>query len=191
MTRYIITGTLITSFLYIILLYNNIVKRKNAVGNAFGSIDAMLKKRYDLIPNLVEVVKQYMLHEATVFKDITSLRAGLSINLSQEKQLELHKNISSKLNEIMVTAENYPDLKASRNFLNLQAAWNETEEQISASRRFYNAAVTDYNNAIQTFPSNIIASVFGFGSRKVFEIGDVERNNINSKEIFSNNANHR
>jgi len=190
MIGFVILGVLIILIFYVIFLYNDIIRKKNETDNAFGSIDAMLKKRYDLIPNLVETVKQYMIHESTVLSDVTKLRSRLSGNISNEDKVDLHNDISKKLQGIMVAVENYPDLKASQNFLKLQASWNETEEQISASRRYYNAAIADYNNAIQTFPSNILASKFRFTPKKVFEIEEIERKNISAKDLFGkNNAN--
>jgi LemA protein len=183
---YIIIGVPVLLLLYIVLLYNDIIRSRNETKNAFGSIDAMLKKRYDLIPNLVETVKEYMTHEKTILTDITRLRSKLTDNLSNNDALDLHNDISKKLNEILISVENYPDLKASQNFLKLQASWNETEEQISASRRFYNTAVTDYNNSIQTFPSNLISKYFGFTPKIVFEMDDSERKNIHAEDLFKN-----
>lgn len=184
MIEFIISGILVVLILYVVFLYNNIIRKKNETDNAFGSIDAMLKKRYDLIPNLVEAVKQYMIHETTVLSEVTKLRAGLTDTLNSEDKITLHNDIAKKLNSIMVSVENYPDLKANQNFLKLQASWNETEEQISAARRYYNAAITDYNNSIQTFPANIIASKYGFSSKKVFEIEEAERKNTSAKDLF-------
>jgi LemA protein len=184
MIGYIVLGVLMILILYVTFLYNEIIRKRNATDNAFGSVDTMLKKRYDLIPNLVETVKQYMAHEATVFSEVTKLRARFSDKISNEEMIDLHNDISKKLNGIMISVENYPDLKASQNFLKLQASWNEAEEQISAARRYYNSAITEYNNAIQTFPSNLMARIFNFSSKKVFEIEEVERKNINAKDLF-------
>lgn len=185
MAVYIILGVLIIKILYLVNLYNTIIKKRNETENAFGSIDTMLKMRYDLIPNLIETVKNYMLHEAAVFTEVTKLRSKLTDNLSSDDKLDLHNEISSKLSSIMFSIENYPDLKANANFLKLQASWKETEEQISASRRFFNAAVSEYNNSLQTFPSNIIASKFNFLPKKVFELDTTERVNISAKDKFN------
>ena len=185
MDGYIILAILVLLVVYVIVLYNNIITRKNETNNAFGSIDAMLKKRYDLIPNLVETVKQYMIHEAGVLTDVTNLRSKLSeTQLSSEDKIGLHNDISKRLNSIMVSVENYPDLKASQNFLKLQASWNEAEEQISAARRYYNTAVTDYNNSIETFPSSVLTNIFKFQPMHVFEIQELERQNISAKDLF-------
>ncbi len=186
MINYVIIGIPALIILIFITLYNNLVRRRNETENAFGSVDAMLKKRFDLIPNLVETVKQYMAHEAGTLNDIIQLRAGYTNNLSNDEKLDLHNNVSKKLNNVMFLVENYPNLKANQTFIHLQAAWNESEEQIAASRRYYNTTVTDYNNFVQTFPSNIIASMFGFSKKSVFEIENNERQNLDAKKLFSN-----
>lgn len=184
MINYIILGVLTLLLAFIIFLYNEIIRKKNQTDNAFGTIDAMLKKRYDLIPNLVETVKQYMTHESAIFTEVTRLRSKLNQDLSNEDSVELHNEIEKRLNNILVSVENYPDLKASQNFLKLQGAWNEAEEQISASRRFYNTSIEEYNNSIQVFPANLIAKKFGFNPKKVFEIDETERKNINAGDLF-------
>jgi LemA protein len=189
MIAILILAILLITTLYAIFLYNEIIRKKNRTENAFGSVDAMLKKRYDLIPNLVETVKRYMIHEESVLEDVTRLRSGFSGNISANDKIELHNDISKKLNSVMVSVENYPDLKASLNFLKLQYAWNETEEQISASRRYYNTTIAEYNNAIQTFPATIIAKRFAFTPKKVFEAEEAERKNIHAGELFNQNAN--
>ena len=158
--------------------------KKNEVEKAFGSVDAMLKKRYDLIPNLVETVKQYSAYEERVLTEVTSLRAQLGEQHSIDEKIQLHNNLSKQLNGMMLQVENYPDLKASQSFLNLQATWNEAEEQISAARRYYNSAVAEYNNSIQTFPANLIIDPAKFTSKSVFEIEVTERQNISAKELF-------
>lgn len=169
-----------------IVLYNTLIRKKNDVNNAFAGMDALLKKRYDLIPNLVSTVKTYMKHEAETLQKLTELRAkAISGNLSQEERVELETTLDKTLGGIMVAVENYPDLKANQNFLQLQAALNEVEEQISASRRAYNAAVTDYNNAIEMFPTNLMASMMGYKQRKLFEISEEERKNVNVGQLFN------
>jgi LemA protein len=161
---------------YVMAIYNTIVKYKNSIDNAFASIDVMLKKRHELIPNLVNVVKGYMNHEKNTLKEITALRnkAGSS-DLPHEQCFIIENAITQSLGKIMIKVEDYPDLKASQNFLQLQQALNEVEEHLSASRRFYNSAVTHYNNSIQIFPNNLIAPRFGFIKRTVFEFSKNER----------------
>lgn len=153
--------------------------------NAFASVDVMLKKRDDLIPNLVETVKSYMKHEKSLLTELTELRAqAISGNISDDERIALENKITKGISGLMVAVENYPDLKASQNFLQLQAAWNEAEEQISAARRSFNAAVTSFNNKVETFPSNIMAGIMGYKRKQVFEIPDTERKNVNAKNLF-------
>ncbi len=168
-----------------IMVYNGLIRKKNEVDNAFGGIDVQLKKRYDLIPNLVATVQQYASHEKELLEKITQLRAkAVGGNLSNDEKVDLDNQISGALRNIMVSVENYPDLKASENFLNLQRSLNEVESQISAARRAYNAAVTDFNNGIETFPGNLMAGMMGLSRKQVFEIPETERQNVNVKDLF-------
>ncbi|GMQ58269.1 LemA family protein [Vallitalea sediminicola] len=172
-------------FLIGIMMYNSIVRKKNQIKNAFAGIDVQLKKRYDLIPNLVATVKEYMQHEKELLTRITELRTKASSpNLSNNEKLQLDQQTNSAMKEFNVAVENYPDLKANTNFVNLQRTLFEVEEQLSAARRFYNSAVTDYNNSIMTFPSNVIASIGGFKSEEVFSISSEERENVSVKDLF-------
>lgn len=167
-------------------IFNNLVGARNQVENAFGSIDVMLKKRYDLIPNLVETAKAYMKHERETLTSITELRArAMSPNTSTDEKVQLENQISGLMKSVMVSVENYPELKASEQFTMLQRSWNETEEQISAARRNYNASVTAYNNAVEKFPSNIFASMFGHKRKFVLEIPETERQNVSAKAMFN------
>lgn len=155
---------------YGVVVYNRIVRRENQIDEAQGSIEANLKKRHDLIPNLVSTVQEYMEHESGTLEDIVELRnLAVSGDLSDEQQQEVEGQMTQALDRLMVQVEDYPDLKASDNFDQLQRSLNEVEEQLSASRRFYNTAVTRYNDSIQTFPGNLIAREFGFEERAVFE----------------------
>ena len=166
-------------------LYNVLIGKKNQVSNVFASVDTLLKKRYDLIPNLISTVKNYMEHERGVFNEITEMRAkALSGGISDEEKVQLDNKISKALGGIMVAVENYPNLKANENFLQLQAAFNEIEEQISAARRAYNAAVTDYNNAIEMFPTNMAASLMNYKRKMLFEISEKERQNVDAGKLF-------
>jgi len=169
----------------IVILYNSLVSKKNQANNAFATIDVLLKKRYDLIPNIVSCVQNYMKHEKSVLTEITALRSqAVSGELSADDKIRLDKKISSMVSGIMVAVENYPELKASQNFLQLQAALNEIEEQISAARRAYNSAVTDLNNAIEMFPTNIVASMMNYKQRALFETAQAERENVNVSGLF-------
>jgi len=172
--------------LLIIGLYNSLIRMKNDVENAFASVDVMLKKRVDLIPNLIETVKSYMKHEKSLLNELTELRAqAVSGKIHGDERIALENKITKGISGVMVAVENYPDLKASQNFLQLQAAWNEVEEQISAARRTFNAAVTAFNNKVETFPSNLMAGIMGYKRKQVFEIPESERANVNAKNLFN------
>jgi len=170
----------------ILVLYNSLIVKKNQVKNVFATIDVLLKKRYDLIPNLVATVQRYMEHEKETFTEITQLRAkAISSSGSSNQQVEIDNKISGMLRGIFVSVENYPELKANQNFLQLQTALNEIEEQLSAARRAYNAAVTDLNNAIEMFPTNILASLMNLEKGVLFQIPETEKANVNVKELFT------
>ena len=169
----------------LVLMYNSLVSKKNQVENIFASVDTQLKKRYDLIPNLVASVSKYMEHEKSLLTEVTKLRAEANKpNISDEHKIALDAKVTSALGSIMIAVENYPDLKANENVMHLQRSLNEVEEQIAASRRAYNQAVTDYNNAIEMIPTNFMASAMNYRRKKVFEITEGERKNVNVKELF-------
>lgn len=173
--------------LVILVMYNSLIGKKNQVENAFASVDTLLKKRYDLIPNLVSSVKQYMQHEQGTLTRITELRAKATTGqLSDDEKVDLDNKISKAVSGIMVAVENYPDLKANQNFLGLQKSLNEVEEQISAARRAYNASVLDYNNATEMVPTNILASMINYKRKQMFEIPEGERGNVNVDKLFNN-----
>lgn len=178
--------TLGVLLLLLAISYNSLISKRNSAYKAFASIDAMSKKRYDLIPNLVATVQQYMKHERETLAQITEMRArATSGNISDEEKIDLDQKISKAVSGIMVAVENYPELKASSNFLQLQGSLNEVEEQLSAARRFYNAAVTELNNAIQMVPTNIVAGMFNFKTKQLFEITEQERKNVDVKSLFT------
>lgn len=177
---------LIVIALILILMYNSLVAKKNQVTNIFASVDTVLKKRYDLIPNLVASVNKYMEHEKSLLEEVTKLRAEANRpNISDEQKIALDAKVSSALGSIMVAVENYPELKANENVMHLQRTLHEVEEQISAARRAYNQAVTDYNNAIEMIPTNYMASLMSYKQKEVFEIVESQRKNINVKELFN------
>ncbi|SEF76188.1 LemA family protein [Parabacteroides chinchillae] len=149
-------------------IYNSLIGKRNQAENAFATIDVMLKKRYDLIPSLVTVVKQYAAHEKELFAQIAETRSKNYADMSDSDKMELDKSFGQASEKLMIIAESYPELKASDNFMQLQRAINETEEQLSAARRAYNAAVTDYNNKVESFPSNLIAGLFKFSRKNVY-----------------------
>ncbi|WP_276090031.1 LemA family protein [Pedobacter sp. JY14-1] len=167
-------------------IYNSLINKKNQVTNAFSAIDVMVKKRFDLIPNLVEVVKQYTGHEAGTLEKITELRGrAISPVATEGDKLALDQQIGAAVKGLMVSVENYPELKANTNFLNLQSTWTESEEQIAAARRNYNATVTSYNNAVMQFPGNMFAGMLGYVPMPVLAASEQERANISAKELFN------
>lgn len=162
-------GIFIIGIGYIVALYNRIVRRENEIDNAYGSIETNLKKRHDLIPNIISSVKEYMEYESDTLQQIVELRnLAQSDDLQPKKQEEIESQITQTLDKLMVQVEDYPDLKASENFMQLQRSLNEVEEQLSASRRFFNSAVKQFNDSIETFPGNLIAALFDFSSREMF-----------------------
>jgi len=159
---------------WVILIYNGIVKRKNRVEEAWSDIEVQLKRRYDLIPNLVETVKGYASHEKMLLEEITKERAE-AINAKDNKEkLEANNHLYNTLKTLFAVAENYPQLKANENFLKLQEDLVDTEDKIQAARRFYNANVRDYNIAIQVFPNNLIAHLFNFQKQELFDVDSEE-----------------
>ncbi len=176
---------LAVAILFAVLLYNFLVSRKNQVDNISASVDALLKKRYDLIPNLVASVKEYMEYEKDLLEKVTKLRSkALDRNLDEIQKIETDQEISKLLGDIFVAVENYPELKADKNILHLQHTLNEIEEQISAARRAYNQAVTDYNNAIEMFPTNILAKYMGYKRKALFQIDKNQRKSVDVKNLF-------
>jgi LemA protein len=166
-------------------MYNALVGKKNQVRNMFASVDTLLRKRYDLIPNLVGSVQSYMKHEKHILTEVTRLRAqALAGNLTDDQKIDLDQKISEAVRGIMVAVENYPNLKANEQFLQLQRTLTEVEEQISAARRAYNAAVTDYNNAVEMFPTKIAAQLMNYRTKRVFSIGSAERENVDVHGLF-------
>ena len=168
-----------------ILMYNSLIGKKNQVENIFAGVDAVLKKRFDLIPNLVASVSQYMEHEKSTLEKITALRAeAMKPGISPDQKVSLDAKLTSALGAINLAMEAYPDLKANENVMHLQRSLAEIEEQISAARRAYNQAVTDLNNAIEMFPTNLMAGWMNLGRRAVFEITVTERQNVDVGALF-------
>ena len=157
---------------YIISVFNRLVSLKNRTDEAWSDIDVQLKRRYDLIPNLVETVKGYAKHEKGVFEDVTKARAEALKAGSMEDKAKANNQITEALKSVFAVAEAYPELKANENFVELQREITDTEDKIQASRRFYNANVRDLNIAIESFPSNVIAGMFKYQKKELFEIKD-------------------
>ena len=175
----IILGIVLLFVLLIpVAMYNTLVRKRNQIHNIFGTMDALLQKRWDLIPNLVSTVKGYADHERGLFEAVTEARCKAQQGqLNQDQQVGLENSFMQLLGVVRATVENYPDLKATDNFMHLQRTLDELEEQISAARRAYNASVTDYNNSVQMFPTNIIAGMFNFKEKTLFQIEASEREN--------------
>lgn len=167
----------------LIWAYNTVVARKNQVENAFGAIEAQLKRRRDLVPNLVEAVKQYMAHERDLLEKLTQLRERAE-RTEGEEHFKAEGELSQALRQIWARLEAYPDLKASGNFLQLQAALTEVEDSIADARRFYNQAVTDYNNVLEQIPFVFFARAMELSRKPVFTIPEEERSNLDLGELF-------
>ena len=170
--------------IFVIAVYNSLAAKRANVQNAFAGIDVQLKKRCDLIPNLVSSVKAYMKHEAGTLEKLTELRTRAAAATDPAERLNLDRELSGALKNVMVQVEAYPALKSSANVIQLQRSLNEIEEQISAARRTYNSAVTDYNLAIRIFPNNLLAGMFGFTESTLFEAAPEERANPNVGDLF-------
>ncbi len=154
----------------LVLIYNRLVTLKNRTDESWSDIDVQLKRRYDLIPNLVNTVKGYAAHESGVFEKVTEARTrAMSAETPHDRQ-EAENMLSGTLKSLFAVAENYPDLKANENFLELQKELSDTENKIQSARRFYNANVRDFNTTVQKFPTNLVAPMFGFGDREFFEL---------------------
>ena len=177
---------LIVVAIVLVLMYNSLVAKKNQVENIFASVDTQLKKRYDLVPNLVASVSKYMEHEKSILEEVTKLRADANKpNISDKQKIDLDAKMSAALVSLMIAVEAYPELKANENVMHLQHSLNEIEEQIAAARRAYNQAVTDYNNAIEMIPTNFMANAMNYQRKELFEIPESERKNVNVKELFN------
>ncbi len=169
---WIVIGIIVILIIAFAAIYNSLVRLRNQVKNAWAQIDVQLKRRHDLIPNLVETVKGYMKHERETLEAVTKARtlAQQVASAGAGERGKVEGELSSALNRLLAVAERYPDLKASQNFLALQEELASTENKISFSRQFYNDSVLNYNNKTQMFPSNIIASMAGFKASEFFEV---------------------
>ncbi len=164
---------------WIISVYNELIKSRQKVDNAWSQIDVQLQRRFDLIPNFIETVKGYMTYESETFEKITALRTSWANSTSVEEKAKLDGELSGALKTIMAVSENYPDLKANQNFLELSKELSNTENKISTSRLFYNDSVTMYNTKLELFPSNIVAGMFNFQKRELFAVeSDEARKNV-------------
>jgi LemA protein len=156
--------------IFAIFMYNRLIRSRNILNEAWSGIDVQLKRRHDLIPNIIETVKGYVKHERKVLEEITNLRSRLAGPATVQEKGQLESSFSQALKSIFALAEAYPDLKANQNFIELQRALTDAEEQIQLARRYYNGASRDYNIMVESFPGNIMARMFGFSKAEFFEI---------------------
>lgn len=176
---YIIIGVILVLLIfYIISSYNGLVALRNTVKEAFATMDVYLKQRWDLIPNIVETVKGYAKHEKDTLEGVIKLRNGAYDSMTPEEKIEANKSLTQGINKIMALAEAYPDLKANENFKDLSNQLTKVEADIANARKYYNAVVRKFNDKVEMFPGNIVASLFKFKSERMFEIDATERENV-------------
>ena len=175
MTTFIIIAAVVIIALILISMYNNLVKLRNNRENAFANIDVQLKQRYDLVPQLVATVKGYATHERELLEKVTAARSACMNATTINDRVQADNALASALSGLRVAVEAYPDLKANQNFLQLQNELSDIENKLASVRRFFNSATKELNNAVQSFPSNIIAGMFGFKTEPMFEIPASDR----------------
>ncbi len=178
MFTFIIIVLIVIAFVVVISTYNNFVQLNNKVKEAFSTMDVYLKKRWDLIPNLVETVKGYAKHEKDTLKEIVELRSSTYDNMTDDDKIKANEKLSTGITKIMALAEAYPDLKANENFKDLSNQLTKVEDDIANSRKYYNGVVRMFNNKVEMFPSNILAGIFGYKSKTMFEANTNERENV-------------
>ena len=179
-----ILGGIVVLGVFGVSVYNSLVRRRNRVDQAYSTIEVQLTQRYDLIPKLVETVKQYMGHERSVLEDIVRLRQKAVSATDPSQKIAADNELTRAMGQLNVTMENYPQLKASDNFVQLQRALNEVEEQLAAARRSYNASVMEYNTAVQTFPNSLLAGSMDFGTRTMFVADEKKRGDVDMRGLF-------
>lgn len=176
---YIILGVVIVIALLVVSIYNSLIRLRNIVDEAFSTMDVYLKKRYDLIPNLVETVKGYAKHESETLEAVIAARNKAQAATSPDAQMAAEGDLSQVMGRLFALTESYPDLKANTNFMDMQKQLQTLETEIAQSRKYYNGTVRQFNTKIQVFPNNLIASILGFTPRSSFEVSnDQERENV-------------
>ena len=178
---YIIIAIIALIIIYTFTIYNSLIKLNNKIKEAFSTMDVYLKKRWDLIPNIVETVKGYAKHEKDTLEEIIKLRNSTYDKMSNDEKIKTNEQLSNDVNKIMALAEAYPELKANENFKDLSKQLTKVEDDIANSRKYYNGVVRIYNNKVEMFPSNIFASIFGYKSKAMFEASANERENVKIK----------
>ncbi len=175
MVNLIVLAVVVSGIVFVIITYNAFIRLKNLCDNAWSDVDVQLKRRYDLIPNLISTVKGYASHEREVLENVTKARAEATTAKTPGEQSKAENMLTGALRQLFAVAENYPELKANTNFLDLQNNLSQIEGDIQNARRYYNAVVRDNNIKVESFPSNIIASIFSFKKREFFEMAEGER----------------
>ncbi len=178
---YIVLGIVVLILIYVFVTYNSLIKLRNRVEEAFSTMDVYLKKRWDLIPNIVETVKGYAKHEKDTLNEIVELRNGAYEKMNTSDKVEVNNKLSQSITKLMALAEAYPDLKANENFKDLSNQLSRVEEDIANARKYYNGAARIMNDKVQMFPSNLIASMLGFKKQPMFEANEAERENVKVK----------
>ncbi|MHA7058814.1 LemA family protein [Aquimarina sp. M1] len=177
---------LVLLIIIVIIINNQIIGRRNQMNQAYGSIEIYLKKRFDLIPNLVAMLNKYLSHEKEILLKVTELRAAVKNAKAPEEKIEASNELTKVMSGLNFNVENYPDLKADRQFMNIQIELADIEDQISASRRAYNAGVTAYNDKIQMFPANLVASMRKDKTAMLLEIPKEEQKEVNINQLLNN-----
>lgn len=172
---------LVLCVIYYLVTYNNFVRLNNKVKESFATMDVYLKKRWDLIPNIVETVKGYAKHEKDTLKEIVAVRNGDYDKLSQDEKIKTNEQINRGVSRLMALAESYPDLKANENFLSLQAELSGIEDEIAQSRKYYNAVVREFNDKVEMIPSNVVAKTLGYKAKDMFIAEENEKKSVKVK----------
>lgn len=178
MWLYILIAIVVIIVIAVFVTYNSFVRENNKVKEAFATMDVYLKKRWDLIPNIVETVKGYAKHEKSTLTEVIKMRNSAYDNMSDDEKIKANEKLSSGIGKIMALAEAYPELKANENFKDLSNQLTKIEDEIANSRKYYNATVRDFNNKVEIFPSNIIAKFLGYKTKNMFEANEEERQNV-------------
>lgn len=175
---YVLLVLILLIIIYFIITFNKFAKAKNKVKEAFATMDVYLKKRWDLIPNLVEIVKGYSKHENKTLTEVIKLRNGTYDEMTDENKISTNEKLNTNLNKLLLLVEKYPELKANNNYLELSKQLTKAEDEIANSRKYYNATVRDYNNLIETFPNSIVAKLFRYKKLEMFKAESEEKENI-------------
>ena len=188
MNTLLILGILAAIIIWLYTCYTSVIQKKNKVREAFSSISVQLKKRYDLMPNILTLAKKFMEHERGLLEDLTKLRTEVLAIPDEyeniERKIDIDNEIRNKMQQLLVSVENYPQLKSDQTMVTAMQTYNEVEEHIAAARRFFNTAVNDLNNAVEIFPSSLFANMLGITTKEYFEISEAETKPVNASDYF-------